>query len=110
MSILIYKKKTENTFKALSDETEGIIVTLAEVTPVYEAMSLEEDLKRANIAAKWWVVNSSLYAADTQNQMLKAKSSNEIEWINKVNEHANGNFSVIAWSAEEINGDKLLNI
>src|SRR5665647_601759 len=64
------------------EETEVIIVTLAEATPVYEARRLEEDLKRAKIAAKWWVINSSLYHTGTTNQMLSAKASNEIEWIN----------------------------
>jgi arsenite-transporting ATPase len=88
-------------------ETEVIIVTLAEATPVYEALRLEEDLKRAKIATKWWVVNSSLYRTGTTNQMLSAKASNEIEWINRVDAHSNGNFAVISWSADEIKGDKL---
>lgn len=90
-----------------SDETEVIIVTLPEATPVYEALRLEEDLKRANIATKWWVINSSLYHAKTTNAMLAAKASNEIPWINKVEEHTNGNFALIAWSADDIKGDKL---
>ena len=89
-------------------ETEVIIVTLAETTPVYEAMRLEEDLKRAGIAAKWWVINSSLYAAETVNQLLKAKASHEIEWINKVDEISDSNFAVIQWNAGEIKGDTLL--
>lgn len=89
------------------DETEVIIVTLAETTPVYEAMRLEEDLKRAGIAAKWWVINSSLYHTGTTNRMLSAKASNEIEWINKVDEHTDGKFAVIGWSPEEIKGDRL---
>lgn len=89
------------------DETEVIIVTLAEATPVYEAMRLEEDLKRAGIAAKWWVINSSLYHTGTTNRMLAAKASNEIEWINKVDEHTDGKFAVIGWSPDEIKGDKL---
>lgn len=93
-----------------ADETEVIIVTLAEATPVYEAMRLEEDLKRAGIATKWWIINSSLYHTSTTNQLLSAKSSNEIEWINKVDEHSDGNFAVIAWSADEIKGDKLLTL
>ena len=92
------------------DETEVIIVTLAEDTPVYEALRLEEDLKRASIETKWWVINSSFYRTGTTNQILYAKVSNEIEWINKVDEHSKGNFAVIAWSAEEIEGDKLLTI
>ncbi|GAB6151499.1 arsenical pump-driving ATPase [Desulfosporosinus burensis] len=93
-----------------ANETEVIIVTLAEATPVYEAMRLEEDLKRAGIATKWWVINSSLYHTGTTNQLLSAKASNEIEWINKVDEHSDGNFAVIAWSADEIKGDKLLTL
>ncbi|WMJ83789.1 arsenical pump-driving ATPase [Oscillospiraceae bacterium LTW-04] len=92
------------------DETEVIIVTLAETTPVYEAMRLEEDLKRAGINSKWWVINSSLYKTGTTNKMLSAKASNEIAWINKVDAHANGNFAVISWSDGEIKGDKLLKL
>lgn len=89
-------------------ETAVIIVCLAETTPVYEAMRLEEDLHRAEIATKWWVINSSLYATNTSNELLKAKASHEIEWINKVDEISSGNFAVIQWSAENIKGDSLL--
>ncbi|MBU3160969.1 arsenical pump-driving ATPase [Clostridium frigoris] len=90
-----------------ADETEVIIVTLAEATPVYEAMRLEEDLIRATISTKWWVINSSLYKTGTTNKLLSAKASNEIEWINKVDAHAKGKFAVIPWSPDEIKGDKL---
>ena len=90
-----------------ADETEVIIVTLAEATPVYEAMRLEEDLIRATISTKWWVINSSLYKTGTTNKLLSAKASNEIEWINKVDAHAEGKFAVIPWSPDEIKGDKL---
>ena len=93
-----------------ADETAVIIVTLAETTPVFEAMRLEEDLKRAEIATKWWVINSSLYATETSNQLLKAKASHEIEWINKVDELSHGHFAVIRWSAEDIRGEKLLEL
>ncbi|WP_238903414.1 arsenical pump-driving ATPase [Clostridium sp. YIM B02506] len=91
-------------------ETEVVIVTLAETTPVYEAKRLEDDLKRAGINSKWWIINSSLYATNTTNEILKAKANNEIPWINKVNEIANGNFAVIEWKAEEIKGSELLNL
>jgi arsenite-transporting ATPase len=88
-------------------ETEVIIVTLAETTPVYEALRLEADLKRAGIAAKWWVINSSLYRTGTTNHLLSAKASNEIEWINKVDAHSNGNFAVISWRPDEIKDESL---
>jgi len=91
-----------------SDETEVIIVTLPEATPVYEALRLEDDLKRAGIAAKWWVVNQSLYGMDTTNPILMAKAAGEIEWLNRINEHANGKFALISWSPEDIKGDRLL--
>ncbi|NFE93509.1 arsenical pump-driving ATPase [Clostridium botulinum] len=88
-------------------DTEVIIVTLAETTPVYEAMRLQEDLNRAEIYSNWWVINSSLYATNTSNEILKAKSSNEIRWINKVDKISNGNFAVIKWKPEEIKDDRL---
>ncbi|WP_170932566.1 hypothetical protein [Desulfosporosinus sp. FKB] len=46
----------------------------------------------------------------TTNHLLAAKASHEIEWINKVDEHSMGNFAVIAWSADEIKGEKLLSL
>ncbi|MGE5631867.1 MAG: arsenical pump-driving ATPase [Caulobacteraceae bacterium] len=91
-----------------SDETEVIIVTLPEATPVYEALRLEDDLKRAGIAAKWWVVNQSLYGTNTSNPILTAKAAGEIEWLNRINEHTNGKFALISWSPEDIKGDRLL--
>ena len=90
-----------------SEETEVIIVTLPEATPVYETLRLEEDLKRADIAAKWWVINSSLYHTKTTNAMLAARTSNEIPWINKVAEHTDGSFALIGWSAANLRGNKL---
>jgi arsenite-transporting ATPase len=92
------------------EETEVIIVTLAETTPVYEAMRLEEDLKRAKISTKWWVINSSLHQTGTSNKLLTAKASNETKWINKVDAHSKGNFALISWNPEEIKGDMLLSL
>lgn len=93
-----------------ADETEVLIITLAETTPVYEAMRLESDLKRAGINSKWWIINASLYATATTNKTLKAKASNEIEWINRVDKHTDGNFAVIEWKADEIKGEKMLDL
>lgn len=93
-----------------ADETEVLIITLAETTPVYEAMRLESDLKRAGINSKWWVINASLYATSTTNKTLKAKASNEIEWINRVDKHSGGHFAVIEWKADEIKGEKILDL
>ncbi|MGG5369422.1 arsenical pump-driving ATPase [Enterococcus sp. AZ196] len=78
-------------------ETEVLMVTLPETTPVYESMRLDEDLDRAKIAHTWWLVNQSMLAADTQNKVLKARSFNELEWIEKVSELSNGKFAVEEW-------------
>jgi arsenite-transporting ATPase len=90
-----------------ADDTEVIIVTLAETTPVHEALRLEADLKRAGLHSKWWVINSSMYAINTTNEVLMAKASNEIQWINKVDEISKGNFAMIDWKAEDVKGIKL---
>ena len=93
-----------------SAETEVVIVTLPEATPVYEALRLEDDLNRAQIAANWWVINQSFYHAGTSNSLLKAKASNEVEWINRTNHHTNGKFALITWSADQIKDEKLLEL
>ncbi|MHC5309534.1 arsenical pump-driving ATPase [Myroides sp. LJL116] len=80
-------------------ETEVVIVTLPETTPVFEAQRLQEDLVRAGIHNKWWVINSSLYLTDTTSTFLKDKAKTEVQWINKVNELSKGNFVVIPWMA-----------
>lgn len=91
-------------------ETEVLIITLAETTPVYEAIRLEEDLARAGIATKWWIINSSLYASKTTNRILQSKANSEIEWINRVNKQSKGNFALIKWSEEELKGKNLLDL
>ena len=97
---LLPKLKNEN-------YTEVLIITLAETTPVYEAMRLQNDLKRAGIHSKWWAINSSFYATNTTNEILKVKASNEVQWINKVDDISKGNFAVIEWIPEEVKGEKL---
>ena len=93
-----------------ASQTEVVIVTLPEATPVYEAMRLQADLKRAGINNKWWVINSSLLMTNTQSPLLKAKAASEIPWINKVDEISLGNFAVVPWKGEEIKGQKLLEL
>ena len=90
-----------------SDETEVLIVTLAEPTPFYESKRLEEDLKRAGIYSNWWIINSSIYKTDSTNKTLQAKANSELEWINKVDERTDGNFTIIPWSSDQIKGSNL---
>jgi arsenite-transporting ATPase len=78
-------------------ETEVVIVTLPEATPVFEAERLQQDLKRAGITNKWWLINSSLLLTETQNPFLKAKAQGEKRWIDKINELSAGNMVVMKW-------------
>ncbi len=92
------------------EETEVLIVSLAEATPFYEAYRLEEDLKRASIHTNWWIVNSSLYKANPSNKMLSAKANEEVKWINKILDHTSGKLAVVEWTKEDLRGDKLYQI
>ena len=78
-------------------ETEIVIVTLPEATPVFEAERLQMDLQRAGINNKWWVVNACLSLTGTENSFLRAKAQNELAWIKKVEELSKGNAALIAW-------------
>lgn len=82
-------------------ETSVVIVTLAEATPVLEASRLQDDLRRANISPKWWVINQSLFATDTNDPVLRGKAISEKEWISEVNNHLADSCAIIPWFHEE---------
>ncbi len=79
------------------DETEVLMVTLPETTPVLESMRLAKDLDRAKIAHTWWLVNQSMLATQTTNKILKARAESEREWIDKVAELSTNHFAVAKW-------------
>lgn len=87
--------------------TEVLIITLPEATPFYEAKRLQEDLERAEIFSKWWIINSSFHAVETTNEILKAKASSEVEWINRISDVSDGYTALIKWSPEDLKGEKL---
>lgn len=89
-----------------SEETSVLIVTLAEATPVYEATRLQEDLKRAGIDPKSWIINQSLYGTNTEDQILSVKAKSEKVWIKKVSEELAGHTTIIPWQPEETLGYK----
>ncbi|OHR73694.1 arsenical pump-driving ATPase [Bacillus sp. HMSC76G11] len=84
-----------------SKETGVVIVTLAEATPVLEAGRLQEDLKRAQIEPKWWVINQSLYATDTKDSVLSGRAISEKDWIRKVKSDFSSHTAIIPWMKEE---------
>ncbi|MFA9457536.1 arsenical pump-driving ATPase [Halalkalibacter sp. AB-rgal2] len=89
-------------------ETEVIIVTHAEATPVLEAKRLQDDLQRASITPRWWVINQSLAKIHSTDPLLNAKADSEREWIKKVDNEQAEKCAVIPWIHEEKLGyDKL---
>lgn len=82
------------------EETEVVMVTLPETTPVYESMRLDEDLTRAGIAHSWWLINQSMYAADPTHPVLRARAENEVQWINKVADLSDGRFATVEFTPE----------
>ncbi|MEN6412806.1 MAG: arsenical pump-driving ATPase [Veillonellales bacterium] len=78
-------------------QTEVVIVTLPEATPVFEASRLRDDLLRAGIQNKWWVVNQCLSLTNTTNAMLTARAEAEKQWLEKVRRISSGNFAAIPW-------------
>lgn len=78
-------------------QTEVIIVTLPEMTPVYEASRLRQDLQRAGIHQQWWVVNQCLSPASVSSPVLKARAAEEQRWIEKVDELSEGHTVTIGW-------------
>lgn len=79
------------------EETEVVIVTLPEATPVWEAERLQADLKRAGIHNKWWVVNACLSMVNTVNPFLRSKAQGEIAWIDKVRRLSGENTALVEW-------------
>jgi len=76
-------------------QTDVVIVTLPEATPVLEALRLREELRRAGINNKWWVVNQCLSMTATSNAMLLARADEEIQWLEKVREISSDNFVAV---------------
>jgi arsenite-transporting ATPase len=85
-------------------ETSVVIVTLAEATPVLEASRLQDDLKRADIVPKWWVINQSLYATETRDPILKGRAQAEEGWIHKVTSELEGKCAIVPLMSEENKG------
>jgi len=67
--------------------TDIILVTLAEATPVHEAMRLERDLARAGIRPFAWVVNQSLTPLPVRDPVLRARKGAEAAHLRELLEH-----------------------
>jgi arsenite-transporting ATPase len=67
--------------------THVLLVTLPEATPIHEAMQLERDLARANIAPFAWVVNQSLTPLDVTDPVLRSRRAHEATYLQELVAH-----------------------
>lgn len=92
-------------------QTKVLLVTLAETTPVLEAVSLQEDLRRAGIEPWAWIINNSVAAAQTNSSLLRQRVQNELIEIDKVaNQYASRYAVVPLLNEEPIGIERLLAI
>ncbi len=93
------------------DYTKVLIVALAETTPVLEAASLQEDLRRAAIEPFAWVINASLAAAKPTDPVLRARAAAEIAQFENVRTRYAQRIACVPFQAEEpIGAGRLLEL
>lgn len=76
-------------YMSLQDQTLSkiILVSLPETTPMREAGSLQDDLKRAGIKPYAWLINQSLsMLSGISDPLLKSRANAEIEVIDTIKE------------------------
>lgn len=64
--------------------TRVLLVTLPEPTPVHEAAALQEDLRRAGIEPRAWLVNQSLRDLVTDHPVLRGRRARENSYLREV--------------------------
>lgn len=82
-------------------QTKVLIVSLAETTPVLEAVNLQSDLRRAGIEPWAWIVNNSLVAAHPHSRLLRQRARNELNEINVIASRHAKRYAVVPVSKEE---------
>jgi arsenite-transporting ATPase len=76
--------------------TKVLLVTLAETTPVLEAVNLQADLQRAGIQPWAWIVNQSLAAAHPRSPILQQRALNERPQLEEVATRHAARYAVVA--------------
>ncbi len=66
------------------DYTRVVLVALPEITPVSEAASLQEDLRRAKIEPWAWVVNRVMSKTGTTDRLLRQRIASEARQITRI--------------------------
>ena len=91
--------------------TKVLLVTLAETTPVLEAASLQDDLRRASIESWAWIVNNSLAGASPVSALLRQRALAEVAQIEAVATRYSTRYAVIPLLAvEPVGAERLLEL
>ena len=88
--------------------TKVLIVTLPERTPVLEAASLQDDLRRAGIEPWAWIINNSLAATSTVSPLLRQRAHNELPHIEDIAAHHARRYAVVPLLHDEPAGTDIL--
>ncbi len=90
------------------EQTKVLIVSLAETTPVLEAASLQDDLRRAGIEPWAWIVNNSLAAAQPTSALLRQRAHQEQQQIENVRQLYAHRLAIVPVQMQEPVGVKRL--
>lgn len=82
-------------------QTKILLVASAETTPVLEAASLQDDLRRAGIEPWAWIVNNSIAATTVRSPLLCQRASNELADIETVSTMHAKRYAVVPLLKEE---------
>jgi len=88
--------------------TSVLLVTLPEATPVHEAAALQNDLRRAGIEPRAWVINQSLLLSGTTDPILLARERSEHRYLDEVALQLAPRTAWLPWMATEPTGPDAL--
>jgi arsenite/tail-anchored protein-transporting ATPase len=103
----INSNRIKTPYMFLQDQTFAkiVLVALPETTPMREAESLQNDLKRAGIIPYAWVVNQCLSALkDLKDPLLRKRAASEVKIINTIKD----SLSMRAYGIPYLPEEKLL--
>jgi arsenite-transporting ATPase len=90
--------------------TKVVIVALPETTPISEAATLQDDLRRAQIEPFGWVINKSLASSGTHDPLLISRIRHEMDQIQRVRNGLATRAYLLPWRANSPVGLKELSL
>ncbi|MGZ8900483.1 MAG: arsenical pump-driving ATPase [Limisphaerales bacterium] len=81
--------------------TRILLVTVPEATPVHEAATLQEDLRRAHIEPFAWVINQSLLHSGSCDPLLQRREESEHRYLSEVVERYSSRTAWLPWQPQE---------